>query len=105
VSATYSGGTPATTLVSGVVTGFLSEREASDILLPDTLPAPLGGAPLYTVLQAAGATVVNSSGQTVRSACNVGGGGHEDDRDTLPDGTRGFWFFINFTGERITWTE
>jgi cysteine-rich repeat protein len=95
VSGTYTGGTPATRIVNGVVTGFLSEADAMTVILPDTLPAPLGGAPLYSVLQAGGAT---------GSGCNVGGGGAEDDRDMLPDGTRGFWFFLNYSGDVITWT-
>jgi cysteine-rich repeat protein len=103
VSATYNPGASPTTLASGVVTGFLTSEDAARIRLPTTLPAPLGGAPLYSVLQTGGAAVT-VDGMTVNGSCNVGGGGAEDDRDTLPDGTRGFWFFLNFTGERITWT-
>jgi cysteine-rich repeat protein len=103
VSATYNPGASPTTLASGVVTGFLTSEDAARIRLPTTLPAPLGGAPLYTVLQTGGAPVM-VDGMTVNGGCNVGGGVAEDDRDTLPDGTRGFWFFLNFTGERITWT-
>jgi cysteine-rich repeat protein len=103
VSATYSG-TPTNALASGVVVGFLSSQAAADIRLPATLPSPLGGAPLYSVLQANDRTVRNTAGMTIADSCNLGGGTHEDDTDVLPDGTRGFWFFLNFTGARITWT-
>jgi hypothetical protein len=102
VSATYSG-TPPTRLVTGVVTGFLSERAAADILLPDTLPL-VGGDPLYSHLQAGNRTATNSMGMSVPDGCNVGGGTNEDDADTLSDGTRGFWFFLNYEAELVTWT-
>jgi cysteine-rich repeat protein len=102
VSATYSG-TPTNQLVSGVIRGFLTERAAADTLLPMTLPAPLGGAPLYTVLQAGNRSVMNSMGATVADSCNLSGGTNEDDADM--NGTaRGFWFFLNFRASLATWT-
>ncbi|MCA9610390.1 MAG: DUF4215 domain-containing protein [Myxococcales bacterium] len=93
VSATYAGGSPPNRLVSGIVTGFLSEADARAVTLPTTLPV-IGGDPLYQHLQAGGAT---------GSGCNVGGRRAEDDRD-MNGGTNGFRFFLNFTGEMVTWT-
>jgi len=93
IAGTYSG-TPATRVVNGVLSGFLSEADAMTVILPATLPAPLGGAPLYSVLQAGGAT---------GSGCNVGGGTAEDDRD-MSGTTRGFWFYLNYSADLITWS-
>ena len=102
VSASYSG-SPVTGLVTGVVTGFLSERAAADVILPATLPL-VGGDSLYQHLQAGGRTTTNTAGRSIASGCNVGRGAVEDDADTLPDGTRGFWFFLNFQAERVSWS-
>jgi len=104
VSATYSGTAPNRRLVAGVVIGFLPEAVAADIVLPMTLPAPVGGTPLYTHLQAGNRSVMNSMGMTVADGCNVGGGTNEDDADTLTGLGRGFWFFLNFDAAEITWT-
>ncbi len=104
ISGTYSGAPP-TQIVSGVITGFLPERVAADIILPMTLPAPLGGSPLYSVLQAGNRTVVNTAGTTVADSCNVGGGTSEDDADNVTaPATRGFWFYLNFRANLATWT-
>ncbi|AKF05542.1 DUF4215 domain-containing protein [Sandaracinus amylolyticus] len=84
-------------LVNGVVRGFLTEADALTAALPADLPL-VGGDPLYEHLQAGNRTV---SG--VADACNVGGGTNEDDAD-MNGTTRGFWFFLNFTAEEITWT-
>jgi len=102
VSATYSG-TPTNQLVSGVIRGFLTDRAAADTLLPTTLPAPLGGAPLYSVLQAGNRTTTNTAGMSVADSCNRGGGTNEDDGD-MNGTTRGFWFFLNFRASLATWT-
>ena len=101
VAATYSG-TPVNQLVSGVVVGFLSETAAADVLLPADLPV-VGNTPLYTHLQAGNVSTTNSMGATIADGCNVGGGTHEDDAD-MNGGVRGFWFFLNFTAEHVTWT-
>jgi cysteine-rich repeat protein len=100
-AATYSG-TPPTRLITGVVTGFLSDRAAADIILPATLPV-VGGDPLYEHLQAGNRTTTNSMGATIADGCNVGGGTSEDDGD-FNGATRGFWFFLNFEAELVTWT-
>lgn len=42
-------------------------------------------------------------GERVPDGCNVGGGTHEDDAD-MNGSVRGFWFFLNFVAEEITWT-
>lgn len=97
VSATYDG-SPTDALISGVVTGFLSETDATTVLLPATLPL-VGGDPLYEHLQAGNRTVAG-----VRDACNVGGGTHEDDAD-MNGAVRGFRFFLNFEAEAVTWTD
>jgi hypothetical protein len=48
-------------------------------------------------------STTNSMGATVNDGCNRGGGTHENDAD-MNGGVRGFWFFLNFTAERVTWT-
>jgi cysteine-rich repeat protein len=102
VAATYSG-SPATRFVSGVVIGFLSETAAADVILPMDLPV-VGGDSLYEHLQAGNRSVVDSAGTTIPDACNVGGGMSEDDAD-MDGATRGFWFYLNFEAELITWSE
>lgn len=100
VAATYSG-VPPNRLVTGVVSGFLDEVTAADIVLPLSLPL-VGGDALYEHLQAGDRSVTNSMGVSIPDACNVGGGTHEDDADM--NGTvRGFWFFLNFEAELIDW--
>jgi cysteine-rich repeat protein len=96
VAAAYTGAPP-TGLMSGTIIGFMPEAEARSTLLPSSLPV-VGGMPFITVLQAGGAS---------GSACNVGDGPQEDDRDPDPDNAamQGFWFFLNFTAEQVTWTE
>ena len=101
VAATYMG-TPTNRLVTGVVTGFLDETTAADIVLPGTLPI-VGGDRLYEHLQAGNRTIMDSMGGSVSDSCNVGGGTSEDDAD-MDGTTRGFWFFLNFQAELITWT-
>lgn len=101
IAATYSG-SPANRLISGIVTGFLSDRAAADVLLPASLPV-VGGDPLYEHLQAGNRSTTNAMGMTVADGCNVGGGTSEDDGD-MNGTTRGFWFFLNFTADLVTWT-
>ena len=101
VAATYSG-SPPNRLISGSVTGFLSETAAADVTLPTDLPV-VGGDPLYQHLQAGNRTATNSMGDSVSDGCNVGGATSEDDGD-MNGSTRGFWFFLNFTADVITWT-
>ena len=88
IAATY-GGTPATTLTSGLLRGFLTQADANTILLPAALPL-IGGTALGSTL---------------------GGGGScspTDDRDTGPDGlggtTTGWWFYFNYTATQVPYT-
>jgi hypothetical protein len=99
VVATYSG-TPATRLTPGVIVGFLDAVDAATIRV--TLPV-IGVHRLYEFLQAGGARQVDSTGAMQNSSCNYMGGGVEDDRDTV-GGVTGFWFFLNVTLDRVTWT-
>jgi len=102
ISATYSGTAPNRRLLSGVVTGFLSSTAAADVVLPASLPI-VGGQRLYSLLQASGMATNDSSGTSRAAGCNVSGGVAENDRDM--NGTaQGFWFFLNFTADEITWT-
>lgn len=106
VAGTYSG-TPPNRIVTGVVTGFLSETAAADILLPAGLPL-IGGNPLYQHLQAGDRSAMNSDGHLIPDGCNVSGGAHEDDADTVTNDAgetvRGFWFFLNVEAELVDWT-
>ena len=79
-------GAPATGLVDGLITGFLSETDADLIVLPATLPI-VGGQPLSSLLP--GGT--NSCAPT-------------NDRDTGPGGVTGWYFYFNFTAHEVTWT-
>ena len=89
MAATYSGGSPPTTLVSGVISGFLTEADAQMIILPDTLPL-VGGDTLYEHLAA---------GRASGSSC-----ASHDDRDTR-SGVVGFWFYLNFHASLADWTS
>lgn len=88
-SGTY-GGAPATQITNGLLVGFLSESDADNIFLPNdpTLAAfGLAGKPLSYVLP--------------------GGSGNcaaWDDRDLAPDSTPGWYFYLNFTAHKVTWT-
>ncbi len=69
-------------LDAGLIRGFLSEADADALLLPPELPV-VGGQPLSVLL--AGGT----------GSCAPG-----DDRDTR-DGVLGWWFYLNYTAERV----
>jgi len=101
MAATYTG-SPADGLVSGVITGFLPQLVAADLVFAESDPI-LGGQPLYSTLQAGNRTVLDSMGASIPDGCNLGGGTHEDDADVFDDVT-GFWFFLNFTAEQVNWT-
>jgi hypothetical protein len=88
ISATYAAGAPPTTLVTGVLSGFISEAEARAVVLPDSLPL-VGGDTLYEHLAA---------GRAAGSSCSS-----EDDRD-MRGSERGFWFYFDYTAVRATWS-
>jgi cysteine-rich repeat protein len=101
MAATYTG-SPVDGLVSGVITGFLPETVAADLVFAEADPI-LGGQRLYSTFQAGDRTVLDSLGASIPDGCNIGGGTHEDDADVVDDVT-GFWFFLNFTAEQVNWT-
>ena len=85
VAAAY-GGSPATSLTSGVMIGFLTEADANAAMLPDDLPL-IGGSPFASVLP--------------------GGDGNcaaHDDKDNH-EGQDGWWFYLNFTAQSVPWTD
>jgi hypothetical protein len=78
---------PATGLTSGLLRGFLSEANAQSNLLPSGLPI-VGGDPIARVFKGG-----------VDNDCSG------DDRDyiTPPStGARGWWFYVAFTAQKIT---
>ncbi len=75
-------GDPVTAFDSGLIRGFLSEADADALLLPVDLPV-VGGQPLSVLLP--GGT----------GSCAAG-----DDRD-MNGGVSGWWFYFNFTAERV----
>lgn len=104
IAATYSG-SPPNRLITGVVTGFITDRDAADTTV--TLPF-VGTVRLYEMLQAANRSTTDSMGATVNdTTCNLNGGPMEDDGDTITSGgstVRGFWFFLNFEADLVDWT-
>jgi len=95
-------GMPPTQITGGVLVGYLSERDAADLVIPASTPI-IGGQRFYSVLQAGNATATASDGGMIADSCNVGGSTAEDDRDPLGT-TNGFWVFFNVTAEVVTWT-
>jgi hypothetical protein len=92
-------GNPATSLSSGLIYGFLEESVAESVLLPADLPAPFGGAQLSTLLPG-GAN--NCKTAAPRGPCTVN---CRDDRDIGPSAQMGWYFYLNYTGPRVTFTE
>jgi len=85
VAATYSG-TPATGLAKGVLRGFLSQAEADATVIPSNQPL-VGGKPLSALLAGG------------KNACPI-----YSDMDT-DNGVPGWWFYFNFTANRVAWSE
>lgn len=85
IGATYVGA-PATSLVNGLVRGFISEADADATILPADLPI-VGGMPLSSLFP--------------------GGSGNcssDDDRDTGPGGVTGWYLYLNFQATVVPWT-
>jgi cysteine-rich repeat protein len=95
VAARYIG-TPATALDQGLLYGFLSEATADMVILPSDLPAPFGGATLSSLL--AGGTG-NCKTAMPRGTCTAG---CRDDRDLTQTG---WYFYLNFTGTNVTYSD
>jgi hypothetical protein len=77
ISATYSGD-PATSLVTGLLRGYVTEADADVTLIPDDV-ALVGGDPLSSLLL-------------------------DSDMDTGPNGETGWWFYISFEAELVDYT-
>jgi cysteine-rich repeat protein len=71
-------GTPATRLSTGLIMGFLTEADAMATTLPPDI-AIVGGRTIASLLRAR-------------------------DRDMLADGTLGWWFYLNYTGDLVPYT-
>ena len=87
VAATYSGN-PATGLVNGLLRGFLSEADAEAAALPAAYVSLLHAETLAGLLAGGDGACAN-----------------HDARDSLADGTRGWWFYLSFTSTKVTYTE
>ncbi|MEM9455183.1 MAG: hypothetical protein AAGF11_13460 [Myxococcota bacterium] len=81
ISAQYMG---EDNLIEGTIRGFLSAADAEATTLPDDLPV-VGGNPISALLQG-----------------GVGGSAFCMDDDTDGDG---WWFYVDFTAERVPWSE
>jgi len=94
MTGTYVGGASPSRVVNGVITGFLSETEARAATFDPAIPI-VGGDTIYSHLAAGG---------VAGSACEGISSFTTDDTDTLA-GEAGFWFFLNFEAEQVSWTE
>ncbi len=94
-SATYDGD-PATNLINGMFRGFIREAAADQLIItvPGGLLAPF---PLSKVLPDG---PPGGGGSDCCAPAGTGTGASQDDRDTL-NGTRGWWFYMNFTAEQV----
>ncbi len=88
--AEYSG-TPASQLLHGLIRGFLTEADADATTIPSSL-AVVGGMNLSALLPGGSGCCQGSSAS-----------GHE--MDTLPDGTTGWWMYIEFQASPVPYTE
>ena len=77
---------PANNLLGGLLQGFLSESDANSILIPSSI-AILGGQPISVLLPG-----------------GMGGCAPTDDRDLGPMSQSGWYFYLNFTAHRVSWT-
>jgi hypothetical protein len=85
IAATYVGN-PATTLINGVLAGFISETDANNTIIPASFPL-IGGMPLSSVFP---------GGTGNCSAMN--------DKDTNGT-TMGWWVYFNFPATRVSWSD
>jgi cysteine-rich repeat protein len=89
IGSTYVGN-PATTLVDGLIRGFISEETADATILPADL-ALVGGRPLSDLLGGS----IPCTGGTIPA----------DDRDVGPGGVVGWYFYVNITSAQVPYTE
>ncbi len=87
VAATYTGN-PATGLTSGLLMGFLDEKAAENILIPESIPF-VGGKKLASLFPGG------------KGNCSS-----DDARDIGPDGVKkGWWMYLNFEAAPVPWTD
>jgi hypothetical protein len=80
LAATYSG-TPPSTLMTGLISGFVTKTKAMQALLPSYLGPPLAGTALSDYLRA-----------------------EDADKAESPNGEDGYWLYVNFGADPITYT-
>jgi cysteine-rich repeat protein len=85
IAATYSG-SPATGLVNGLLRGFITETDADATIFPAGT-AVVGGKSLSFVLPGGTGNCANHSAKDVHM------------------GVSGWWFYLNFTAPRATWSD
>lgn len=83
IGATYS---DPTHLVNGLLSGFISEADANNTILPATLPL-VGGMPLSSLLPGGSGNCASFS-----------------DKDVI-GGVTGWQFYLNFSASRVNYTE
>ncbi len=79
MAATYSGSQDAPTLTSGLMRGFLSIDAAAGAVIPPEVPL-FGGTPIADMLRA-------------------------EDKDVGPNGEDGWWFYMNFSAEEVSYSD
>ena len=85
IAATY-GGTPATSLVNGLLVGFVTQADADTVILPASISI-VGGHPLSYALPGGTGNCATFS-----------------DKDT-DNGVAGWWFYLNFPAAKVTWSD
>ena len=91
IGARYSGN-PATGLTNGLLMGFISQTDANNTTIPSSFPV-VGGQPLSSLLP----------GGAGNCNCNGNCGTTNDDKDTN-NSVVGWWFYLNFTANKVPWT-
>jgi hypothetical protein len=85
IGATYSG-VPASQLINGLIRGFVTQADADATILPSTIMV-VGGMRLSAILPG-----------------GMGNCQSNSDMDTAMDGTRGWYFYLNFTAVPVPYS-
>ena len=85
IAATYQG-SPATNLVNGLLRGFITQADADATIFPAGT-AIVGGKPLSFVLPGGAGNCASHNAKDVNN------------------GVTGWWFYLNFTAPRTTWSD
>ncbi len=86
-------GNPATSIIQGLMRGFVSATQADTVILPANLPI-VGGKPLKSLLR----------GATTTGGFGCGSSAAADDRDDYNGTNNGWYFYMNFEAAAVTWT-